>query len=394
MEHGNFIFMDSKKLKICQICAVDFTLKHFLMPLIKKLEENYDVTTICTKGDYINEFIKDGHKYKEIKIFRNLNIFLHIQSVLNLRKIISKEKFDIIHCHSPIASLITRIACLFLKKRVIIIYSAHGFYFHDEMNFFLKYFHILLEKILSFNTNYIFTQSHEDYLSAIKYKFINKKNIFHISNGVNIEKFLNNDLEVKKNSIKFKKTNQINYNNIIIGFIGRLSKEKGFEEYLDTAEFLLKKYNNLTFLVIGDFQHGKKSKNIFEKLNHLNKKQNFIYLGYQENIPMYLNIINIFCLPSYREGMPRSIIEAMVAGKAIIATNIRGCREEIINNKTGLLIPSKNSNSLIISLEKLINNKNLTEYLAKNAREYAIKNFDEKNVIEKQKNIIDSILKI
>ena len=60
--------MARKKLKICQICAVDFTLKHFLLPLINKLEETFDVTTLCSRGDYIKEFVKNGHKYQEIKI--------------------------------------------------------------------------------------------------------------------------------------------------------------------------------------------------------------------------------------------------------------------------------------------------------------------------------------
>ena len=109
--------MVRKKLKICQICAVDFTLKHFLIPLISKLEEKHHVMTLCTRGDYVDEFIKNGHRYKEIRINRNFNIFLHFQSIINLRKIFIKEQLDIIHTHSPIASLITRVACVFIKKK-------------------------------------------------------------------------------------------------------------------------------------------------------------------------------------------------------------------------------------------------------------------------------------
>ena len=172
-----------------------------------------------------------------------------------------------------------------------------------------------------------------------------------------------------------------------------MSKEKGFEEFLTASEYLLNKYTNITIIVIGDFTHGKKSKAILSKLNKLKEKKDFINLGYKENIPFYLSIMNIFCLPSYREGMPRSIIEAMVCGKAIIATNIRGCREEIKNNYTGLLIPTKNSKALISSLENLISDKKLVEFLGKNAKNFAIENFNEKNVIKKQINIINEISK-
>ena len=382
--------MARKKLKICQICAVDFTLKHFLLPLINKLEETFDVTTLCSRGDYIKEFVKNGHKYQEIKINRNLNIFHHLISIKSMRKIFIKEQFDVIHTHSPIASLIARIACLFLREKPILIYSAHGFYFHDEMNKFYKFLHIALEKILSLNTDYIFTQSYEDYKNAIKYKFVNKENIFHISNGVNVKKFLDSSINFKKEIYEFKKKFNTD-NKIVIGFIGRLSKEKGFNEYLISAEYLLNKYNKVFFLVIGDFKHGKKTSVINKKLNNLKQNKNFLYLGYQENIPLYLNIIDIFCLPSYREGMPRSIIEAMISKKAIVASNIRGCREEITNNHTGVLIPTKNSEELIKALEKLISNNKLIYYFGSNAQNYAVKNFNETDVVNKQIKIINKV---
>ncbi len=382
--------MAGKKLKICQICAVDFTLKHFLVPLINKLEETFDVTTLCSRGDYINEFINNGHRYHEIKIYRNFNILYHLKSIRSMRRIFTKEKFDIIHTHSPIASLIARVASLFLKEKPILIYSAHGFYFHDEMNKIHKFLHIFLEKILSFNTDFIFTQSFEDYQNAIKYKFINEKNIFHISNGVDVKKFINSSLKFKKDITDFKRKFNTN-NKIVIGFIGRLTKEKGFVEFLISAEYLLNKYHQVYFLIIGDFKHGKSTSIINKKLNNLKKRKNFLYLGYQDNIPMYLNVIDVFCLPSYREGMPRSIIEAMICKKAIIASNIRGCREEIIDNETGILIPTKNSEELIKAIEKLILNKKLIDFFGTNAKKYAVRNFNETDVINKQINIINTI---
>ena len=106
---------------------------------------------------------------------------------------------------------------------------------------------------------------------------------------------------------------------------------------------------------------------------------------------MYLNIIDIFCLPSYREGMPRSIIEAMISKKAIVASNIRGCREEITNNHTGVLIPTKNSEELIKALEKLISNNKLIYYFGSNAQNYAVKNFNETDVVNKQIKIINKV---
>ena len=113
-----------------------------------------------------------------------------------------------------------------------------------------------------------------------------------------------------------------------------------------------------------------------------------ILTGEREDIPALLASMDIFCLPSWREGMPRSIIEAMIMGLPVLATDIRGSREEVIHNETGLLVPIKSPDLLAKSINELILNPIKTQQMGKNGRRRALEIYDEEKIIEFQLDII------
>ena len=113
-------------------------------------------------------------------------------------------------------------------------------------------------------------------------------------------------------------------------------------------------------------------------------KEKLILLGYRTDIPELISVMDLFCLPSWREGMSRSILEAMMMGKPILTTNIRGCREQVEHNKTGLIVPVKSELKIYESIEFLINNKNIRKMYGKNSRCKALKNYNEKKILSFQ----------
>ncbi len=375
-------------LKICQLCAVDFTLKHFLTPLIDQMQKKgWNVTSVCSDSGFVKEMHKKGYNIKVINISRSFNIFKHLKTFFELLKFFRKEKFDILHVHTPVAGLIGRIAAKF-SGIPFVIYTAHGFYFHDEMPLWKKYFFLKLEKFGGYFTDLLFTQSKEDEISAIKNKIITSKKLFTIGNGVNVEKF---NPEKYKNKSIIKKELNIPEKGFVIGIIGRLVKEKGYIEFLEMAIKLKNKYKNIYFLVIGErikSDHNEEIEFYFQKAKK-NLGVSLIRLGYREDIPKLINIMDIFCLPSYREGMPRVIIEAMMMGKPVVATNIRGSREEVIDGITGFLVPTKDSLSLYNAIKKLILNEKYILELGKQGRVRARMFFSETRVITKQLNLIE-----
>ena len=136
-----------RKIKILEVCAIDFTLKKMLLPLIDALiSEGYRVEISCTPGRYSKELEKKGYSFRYVYIDRKINLLSNIKSIVKLYHIMKENKYDIVHAHTPSAGVLARIAAK-LSHIPIIIYTAHGFYFHENMNKLKYAFFSNLEKI-------------------------------------------------------------------------------------------------------------------------------------------------------------------------------------------------------------------------------------------------------
>lgn len=376
-------------MKICQLCAVDFTLQKFLTPLIDaQTKRGFDVISVCSDGPYIEELRTNGYTIENIKISRNLNVFKHLHTIWKLYRYFSRESFDIVHVHTPIAGLIGRIAAYFARVPLVI-YTAHGFYFHDDMPFLKRNVFIILEKIGAKFTDIIFTQSEEDSEAAVSLGIMGSKDVFHIGNGVDISRF-------KPSNGLRTKIFEIPDDAFVVGMVGRLVEEKGIVQFLEAAVAASKIKLNLYFVLIGerlDSDHASSVEKIISKSKCI-LKHRLILTGLRDDIPSLLAGMDIFCLPSWREGMPRTIIEAMLMGLPVIATDIRGSREEVIDRETGILVPAKDSESLSHAIIELSSNTAMCQEMGFRGRERALKLYDETLVVKRQIDIIDTYIDV
>ena len=148
-----------KKLKICQLCAVDFTVKKFLLPLIDaQIKQGHEVTVVCSEGKYTKSLLDAGYNIETLPIERSFNLFKHLQSSIKLHSYLKENSFDVLHVHTPVAAMIGRLAALFTPISLVV-YTAHGFYFHEHMGPLKKYFYIFLEYLFGLVTDLLFTQS-------------------------------------------------------------------------------------------------------------------------------------------------------------------------------------------------------------------------------------------
>lgn len=372
------------KPKILELCAVDTTVKNLLSPLIDYLSDNgFEVTALCSEGPFTNELKDQGYNIKNIEIKRNILSINNLFAIFKIAKYIKKENFDIIHVHTPIASVIGRAAAK-IAGVPIVAYTAHGFYFHENMNFLSYNFILNIEKFFGkFFTDYIFTQSREDMQTAIEKNIIDNNSIETIGNGVDPSIF---DPK-SKNRNKLKEDLGFEINDIVICFVGRLVEEKGIFELVEAFEKISHKYNRAKLLIVGDSLTDRDTETKGKLYNLIDEKklQDSIYFyGYSTDVENQLAASDIFVLPSYREGMPRSIIEAMMMSLPVIATNIRGCREEVKDKETGFLVEVQDENMLQDKLEILLNDEDLRKQLGSNGRKRALELYDEEKVLNRQ----------
>ncbi|WP_214846268.1 glycosyltransferase family 4 protein [Exiguobacterium sp. S90] len=375
--------------KIMQISAIDMSMYKLLGELNRTtVSKGIETIAVCSKGDYQSLIENDGVIYSPVQIDRKVSLS-NIKTVFQLVQLFLKEKPDVVHVHTPIAAVLGRVAAKIARVPVTV-YTAHGFYFHENMTPLVYKICFNIEKIMGkFFSDLIFTQSQEDADIAIKGNFKAKKDIVCISNGIDVNKVFNPDNINEIEKERLRQEFNIKQGDTVLTFIGRLVEEKGILDLLNAIKHLHRA--DLKVILIGDVIQGDRTESgLGKKLAQFKKElNNVFFVGNRSDIPLLLSISDIFCLPSYREGMPRSIIEAMAMHNAIIATDIRGSREEVIDEETGYLVPLNNPHEISSRINLLMNDKSKLVEFKVNGRKRAVQLFNEQRVIETQLHHIE-----
>lgn len=376
-------------LKVMQLSSIDLTLYKFILPLMKSLKSrNYKVIFACKDMGFFDEIEKQGFEGYRIHIDRKINILTNIRSIIEIYRILKKEKVDILHVHTPIAAALGRIAAKLAGVKVVF-YTVHGFYVDNPVFY-------NIEKILTrYFTYHAFTVNQEDYDYAINNRFISNDKITNINSvGIDTEKF-NPAKFSKEDKLQIRSSLNICESDITIGFIGRLVREKGILDLVKAFRDIAHKYQNLKLVIIGPSDLDERDKSTNDGLKIIiteNKLENkVIFTGYREDIPELLSIIDIFVLPSYREGMPVSLLEAMAMEIPVIATNIRGCKEEV-NDECGILYDKGDIEGLKSALSCLVEDRELRNKMGKKGRLRVVQMFNEKESISKQLNVYKMVI--
>ena len=370
-------------LKVCQLCAVDFTLKHFLTALVDGMRaEGWSVTAVCSDGPFVPALRAAGYAVQTLPIARGLNPLRHTVSLWRLVRLFRRERFDVLHAHTPIAALLGRIAAR-IAGVPMIVYTAHGFYFHDDMGAAPKAIFSWLEWLGGRITDLLFTQSEEDARTAIAKNFLPAARVLAIGNGVDINAF---DPARTQTRAAMRAAWGIGQDAVVIGLIGRMVAEKGYGEYLNAAKTVVAQGFPVFFLAVGERLASDHAAGIDAQVSAAKATlgERLILTGLRSDIPELLAAMDVFTLPSYREGMPRTIIEAMLMAKPVVATNIRGSREEVVAGETGLLVPVRDAAALAHAFITLINDAGLRIRLGQSGRARALTRYDEAKVVARQ----------
>lgn len=382
------------KPKIVQISAIDVSMNNMLKLLNERTQEaGYEVHCICSPGENTKQIIDSGYHFHPVKIDRKLSPLKNIKSVYQIYKRLRRIKPDIVHVHTPIAGVLGRIAAKLANVNTII-YTAHGFYFHDGMdNKKYKIFYNIEKLIGRFCTDFIFTQSEEDYLLAKKNKFLKKDQYLHISNGIDLDNKYNYLKYNDDINLKIRQEYQIQENDLLITFIGRLVKEKGILDLIHAMDSI-EDSRKVKLIALGNLPDSERDLSLVNEIKKNEaRNENIIFAGRVNNVEEFLYSSDIFILPSYREGMPRSIIEAMAMKNAVIATNIRGSREEVDHEKNGLLVNVNSPKEIKNGIIYLMENPDILESMQVQGYKKALRIYNEEDVVSNQIEIFNKIIR-
>ena len=377
--------MVSKKIKVCWVANNDVAIKFLLLPQLNFLiKEGYDIYVVCSGGKWIEDIKKDGIKVKVIGIKRKISPFYDMVTLYRLWSYFRKEKFDIVHTNNPKPGLLGQVAAK-MAGVPIIVNTIHGLYFQDNSSNAKRMFFILMEKGAAACSDLIFSVNKEDINTLIKEKISSPEKIKYLGNGVGINKFDSDKFSKEFIDIKKKELNIPVDDYKVVGIVARLVEEKGYLDLFEAFRLVLTEYLKTILLIIGADEPTKRDAIKPEIVKKYGIEKNVIFLGERNDVNEIFPLMDIFVLPSHREGLPMSVIEAMAEKRAIVATNIRGSREEIEDGKSGILVPVKDPVKLSEAMVYLLKNEQKSSEMAEAALVRVKKEFDEKLVFDRIK---------
>jgi len=374
----------NNKIKVCQVATVDSSIKFLLLNQIKYLQkEGYEISVVCSPGKWIKEIESYGIKVKPIEMKRKISPIFDLIALFRLISFFKKEKFDIVHTHTPKASLLGQLAAK-IAGVPIVVNTNHGFYFQKGDFWLKRKFFIFIEKIAANFSDLIFSINKEDIETAIKEKICNSDLIKYSGDGVDLshfnrERFSQQFIENKKREFGIDPSKKI------IGIVARLVEEKGYLELFEAFKKILNEFPNTLLLVIGPKEPEKRDAIDPEIVKNYNIEEKVMFLGERTDVDEIYPLMDIFVLPSRREGLGLSILEASAMERPVVVTDIRGCREAVDNGKTGILVPPKNPAKLAEALIYLLSNPEIAREMGKAGREKVKREFNEVLVFDRIK---------
>ncbi len=369
------------RLKIAKLAAADISIRFLLLDQIKALQAmGHEVVVFCAPGKWVEEIRAEGINLETLDIAREPSPWRDLRSLIALWRIFRRHKFDVVHTDTPKAGLLGPIAAK-LAGVPVIVHTIHGLLFHDRMSRWRKAFFWLPEKITATFSDYLLSQSREDMNVAVSSGLCSSKKLTYLGNGINVSKFSPADYASSRKRLR----EQLGFTDehFVIGSVGRLVYEKGFAELFHAAEQLAAKRTDLRFIIIGPEEPDQSDAVSLDTISTLVRRGIVHFLGFQSDMAMYYSLMDLFVLPSHREGIPRACMEAAAMERAVIATNIRGCREVVKHGETGLLVPVRNAGALAHAIETLAANKERCVEMGRQGRLHILREFDQQQVFER-----------
>jgi len=374
-----------KKRKVFQLITVSKSV-YLLKGQIEYLRKNdINMHLISSEGKELEQYPNDIiHK---IEMNREISILKDIKSLLNLIFLFIKERPYIVNAGTPKAGLLGMIAS-YITRRPHRVYTVRGLRLETVSGIKYKIL-FLMEKIAMFCATDIIAISESLKTRVIELNLNNGKNIIVFgngsSNGLNLKEYSKNNNKIENDILK-KLNGQF-----VIGYLGRLVKDKGIEDLVKAFKIIEKKYRNVKLLVIGSIEDGDSiSKN---DLTFILENKNVVYKNHVDNPVNYYNNMDVFIFPTYREGFGNVSIEAQALGIPTITYNVTGAKDTVINNETGFIVEPGDYVKIAEKIELLLINEKLKARMGTKGEEWVNNNFSNEIIWEKMMRFYNFKLK-
>lgn len=372
---------EDSKYNLCILAVASYSIKYFYQDQIEALNRAGIKTTVVTIEDAdLRSILPAETDFFPVGFTRVMNPLRDLKVLWQLYKIFRKHKFDLVQYSTPKASLLGAIAA-FVARIPIRVYILWGLYYSTQSG--LKRFALkMLEKLTCRLSTHIVPIAHE-MVDAVESEGLDKKSKCEVmlngsACGIDLEK-----LEYRKcpgGRRRIRKECDLPEEAIVIGIVSRLTGDKGISEMVAAFTKIAEEIDDVYLLSVGAQEEKDRLPPVTEKVIASHPKIRGV--GWQDNPIPYYMAMDIFCLPTYREGFGEVNLEAQAMGLPVVSTNVIGPRESVEDGQTGFLVEPRSSEALVEPLKKLVLDPELRKNMGQKGRKRVEQMFDHKDLIQ------------
>ncbi len=379
--------MVNQVIKVAFVARVYGHLEAFHLPYIRLLQDKgYEVHAYAGADHGKAGVEAQGVICHDTPFYRSAASLKNIRVLKDLRASFQSEGFKLVHCHTPIAGLVARLAA-WRADVPVVMYTAHGFHFSKggPLAYWISYYPI--ERLAARLTDYLITINQEDYHLAQGFP-VRRQVIYTPGIGLDTEEY-HAGLPNGYTRAELKLRYGISPQDFLILFVGELNSNKNQIQLIKAAENLVHRHEPVQCFLAGTgsdrtlLEHEVKQRGL----------QSYVhFLGFRRDIPDLLEAADVVVLLSRREGLPKALMEGMAAGKPIVATNVRGCRDLVVDGETGFLVPVGDTEATVEALRRLLKDEELRKEFGRRNQE-RVQQYDIRRLVKIMEGIYDQALR-
>jgi glycosyltransferase involved in cell wall biosynthesis len=366
--------------KVIHITTTDISLELLLGPQLEAfVDAGYEVVGASAPGPFVGAIESRGVRFVPLEhSTRSMALTSDIRAMREVYRLFRHEQPDIVHTHNPKPGVYGRIAAKAARVPVIV-NTVHGLYASPDDSWAKRAVVYSLERVAATCSDAELVQNSED-LARLRRLRVPRSRLHHLGNGVDLGRFQASDDSAAIRA-RVRQELGVDDNTVVVGAVGRLVWEKGYRELLDAAIELRSRYPEARLVIVGPHEPDKADA-VDSHSREAAERAGVIFLGHRDDVHELYHGFDIYVLASHREGFPRSAMEAAAAGLPLVLTDIRGCREVVDHDITGLLVPVRDAKAIADALASLVADADLRSRLGSSAAERAVAEFDQQSQID------------
>lgn len=379
----------TEPVRVVHVTTVDISLRFLLLRQLLDLKNHgYQVAAVCSDGPWVSEIRSLGIPVCTVRMFRAVTPLRDVIALLRLYRFFRRFRPVIVQTHTPKANLLGQLAA-WMAGVPIRLKTARGFYLDQSWPGWKRRFYELVEKISTWCAHRVFVQTRADMSMAIREKLCPEEKLHYLGNGIDLEPFHREKHLVA--AARLQAELGFPPGAPVVGIVGRLTFEKGYREFMQAAGIIHREQPQVCFLAVGP-QDVLSRSDIDRLAKESRVEYSFRFVGLQLDMPKYYAMLSVLVLPSYREGMPRALMEAAAMSLPVVASDIPGCRAAVEAGETGLLVPVRDSEALAQAILEILREPERARTMGVRARQKAEREFDERLVFERMRSLYEQFL--